>query len=377
MSKRASPTAIGAFVVGAVALIVIGVLVFGGGKFFRHPIKYALFFDISVEGLNVGAPVQWRGVKVGQVSQIESRWGTQWIEVIVDLDPRSLRGGRDLDPREIEERIARNIKESGLRAQLRTQSLLTGQLFVAIDLFPDTEIKLTGFDQSLPELPVVPTTFQVFSERAEKFLDTLVSLPLPQLIESTTNAVDAINKVARSKELHQILEQANATLDQIQTLARTVNEQGGPLLASAKETIDTTRTSVTDVAQDARKLLSQLDVDANTLNALLQGAQQVVQKTDGEIGSVASAVRGTLEAVGVVLERAQGTLSAIDSALAKAQVTLGSADGTMGGDTPLGYQLLNTLQDLGAASRAVRTLADYLDQHPEALLKGKGSPGGK
>jgi paraquat-inducible protein B len=377
MSKRASPTAIGAFVVGAVALIVVGVLLFGSGRLFQHPIRYVLFFDTSVEGLNVGAPVQWRGVKVGQVSRIEARWGTQWIEVIIDLDPRTLLGGGKLDSSEIEERIAKNIKESGLRAQLRTQSLLTGQLFVALDLFPDTEIRLAGVDPSLPELPVVPTTLQVFSERAEKFLDTLISLPLPQLIESTTSTVEAINKVARSKDLQQILEKANATLDQVQTLARTLNEQGGPLLASAKETIDTARTAVTDVAQDTRKLLVQLDADANTLNALLQGAQQVVQKTEGEIDSVASAVRGTLEAVRVVLERAQGTLSAIDSTLAKAQVTLGRADGTLGGDTPLGYQLLNTLQDLGAASRAVRNLADYLDQHPEALLKGKGNPGGK
>ncbi|MEI8191432.1 MAG: MlaD family protein, partial [candidate division NC10 bacterium] len=184
MSKRASPTAIGAFVVGAVALIVVGVLIFGSGQFFQHPLRYVMFFDSSVEGLNVGAPVRFRGVKIGQVSRIEAQWGTQWIEVVVDIDSRTLRGGREHSVKEFQEGIEQDIKESGLRAQLRSQSLLTGQLFVAADLFPDTPIRLTGFDPSFPEIPVVPTTLQVFQQRAEKMLETLASLPIAHLVES-------------------------------------------------------------------------------------------------------------------------------------------------------------------------------------------------
>jgi paraquat-inducible protein B len=103
----------------------------------------------------------------------------------------------------------------------------------------------------------------------------------------------------------------------------------------------------------------------------------MVQKTDGEIGTIGVSVRGTLEEARAVLVRAQATLGAIDGTLESARATLGAVDGTLGGDTFLGYQLLNTLQDLAAASRSLRTLSDYLDQHPEALLKGKGSPGGK
>ena len=377
MSKRASPTAIGAFVVGGVALVVIGLLVFGGGRFFQHPLKYALFFDTSVDGLNVGAPVQWRGVKVGQVTRIEARWGTPWIEVIADVDTRKLQGGRKLTPAEFEQAIEKAVKDNGLRAQLQTQSLLTGQLFVAIDLFPGTEIRMVNLDPALPELPVVPSTLQMFSQRAEKFLDTLTALPLPQLIESTTTAVEAINKVARSKELQQSLEGVTTTLEEIRTLARTLNEHGGPLLASAKETLDTTRAAVAEVTQSGQKLLGQLDTDAKTLNTLLEDTTGVVRKTGGEIETIASSLRRAVEEARVVLARAEGTLKTVETTAAKAQGTLGVMDGTLGGDTPLGYQLINTLQDLAAASRAVRTLADYLDQHPEALLTGKGSPGGK
>jgi len=363
MSKRASPTAIGAFVVGGLALLVAGVLLFGGGQLFKRPLKYALFFDTSVEGLSVGAPVQWRGVKVGQVARIEGGWGTDWIEVVFDLNPRTLRGGKDLSAEEVEENLSTAIKEGGLRAQLRTQSLLTGQLFVALDRFPGSQVKLAGLDPSLPEIPVVPTSLQVFRDRVEKFLDALTALPLPQLVESTTSALDAINKVVSSKELHQTIERARAGLEEIRSFTHMLNEKGESVLASTKETVDITRNAVAEVSQNTRKLLVQLDVDAQTLNTLLQETQRVVQKTGGEIESAGSSVRGTLEDA--------------RAALAKTQGTLGALDDTVGGGTPLGYQLLNTLQDLAAASRAVRTLAEYLDQHPEALLKGKGNSGGK
>ncbi len=375
MSKRASPTAIGAFVVGGLALVVVGVLIFAGGRFFERPLRYALFFDTSIEGLTVGAPVQWRGVKVGQVSRIEARWGTPWIEVILDVDPRLLR--RDISPKELEDNIFRAVRELGLRAQLRTQSFLTGQLFVAIDLFPESEIKLAGLDHTVPELPVVPTKLQVFGERIEKVLETLSELPLPQLIESTTRTVESINKVAASEDLRQTLHSGGAALEEFNKLARTLNGQAGPLLTSAKETVDSARGAVTDVSQDARKLLAQLDTDARTLNALLLDAQRLVQNTNGEIGAIGVSVRGTLEEARAVLARAQATLGAIDGTLESARATLGAVDGTLGGDTSLGYQLLTTLQDLAAASRSLRTLSDSLDQHPEALLKGKGSPGGK
>jgi len=370
MSKRASPTAIGAFVVGAVALIVVGVLVFGSGRLFRHPLRYALFFDTSVEGLSVGAPVQFRGVKIGQVSRIEARWGTQWIEVVIDVDPRALLVGKTHSVQELVQEIEKSIKDSGLRAQLRTLSLLTGQLFVAIDLFPKTESKLTGLDRSLPEIPVVPTTLQIFSQRAEQLMDTLASLPLPDLIKSTAKAVEGINTVVNSEDFRRVLPRLSSVLGHSDDIVRTLRDQEGPLLASAKETLDSTRAAMTDVSRDARQLLARLDADAQTLNALLQDAQRMVQKTDGEIGSLGVSLRGTAEEARAALEATRRTLE-------KAQATLGAVDGALGGDTPLGYQFVNTLQELAAASRSIRTLADYLDQHPEALLKGKGNPGGK
>src|SRR5690348_13019885 len=70
MGSKINPTTIGAFVVGAVVLVVAGALLFGGGQFFQEKLPYVMFFDRSVTGLNVGAPVIFRGVQVGQVTEV-------------------------------------------------------------------------------------------------------------------------------------------------------------------------------------------------------------------------------------------------------------------------------------------------------------------
>jgi paraquat-inducible protein B len=349
MSKRASPTTIGAFVVGAVALLVVGLVVFGSVNLFRRPLTYVMFFNTTVSGLSVGAPVEFRGVKLGQVSRIESRWGTEWIAVYVRLDLRTIRGRREHDVQELE-------------GVLRWQNFITGQLFVALDLFPKTPIKLAGLDQFVPEIPIVPTTLQLFTEQAEKLLTTLQDLPLDKLFSSSIEAVEGVKAVVQSPELQRSVRSAAAFLTEAEKLARRLGEDAGPVMASFKDTSDAARVAVTDVSQDARRVLGRVEAEVATLNALMGDVQRLVVKTEGEIGSVASSVKSASEEARATLE--------------KARATLGTIDGTADGDSRLGSQLVQTLQDLGAASQSLRALTDYLERHPEALLRGKGRPGG-
>src|SRR5262249_60339168 len=90
--NRPSPTAIGAFIVGAVALLLVALLVWGGTGLFRTKLKYVLFFDTAVTGLNKGAPVLGRGVKMGEVTDIEIRWGTPLVAVYLTLEPQAGKG---------------------------------------------------------------------------------------------------------------------------------------------------------------------------------------------------------------------------------------------------------------------------------------------
>lgn len=354
MSKRASPAAIGAFVVGALVLVVAGLITFGSINFFRRPLTYVMFFDTTVSGLTVGAPVEFRGVKLGQVSRIESRWGTEWIGVFVQLDLRTLRGKRRDDVQELEGLLTQAIQEKGLRAQLKWQNFVTGQLFVALDLYPKTSVKLVGLDTSVPEIPVIPTTLQLFTEQAENLLTTLRELPLDELFRSAVETVDGIK--AMVPELRTAVGSASGVLASSEKLTRRLGEDAGPLLTSFKDTSDAARLAVTDVSRDTRRLLQRVEAEVATLNAL-------IVKTEAEIGSVAASVKSASEQARETLE--------------KAKATLGAVDGTVDGDSRLGYAFVQTLQDLGSASRSLRTLTDTLERHPEVFLQGKRPPGGQ
>ena len=160
MSKRVRvhPAAIGAFVAGAVALVIAATLIFGAsGKLFGRKFPVVMFFDDDVNGLAVGAPVAYRGIRLGQVTQIKSVVGSPRIAVAATLE----RGpfltpdnptGTDQMRRAMEEAIAQ-----GLRAQLALQSLLTGHLYVSLVLRPDIPASLVGLDRGALEIPTIPT----------------------------------------------------------------------------------------------------------------------------------------------------------------------------------------------------------------------------
>src|SRR4030095_15830462 len=159
MGSKINPTTIGAFVVGAIVLVIAGVLLFGGGKFFQEKRPYVMFFDSSVEGLNVGAPVIFRGVQVGQVTDIaalaDHKAFTLVIRVQGESGPGAIKviGGPLPDPRQAVE----GLIQKGARASLRMQSFVTGVLYVAFDFHPDTPIRRLGLDPAYPELPTIPS----------------------------------------------------------------------------------------------------------------------------------------------------------------------------------------------------------------------------
>src|SRR5262249_31539928 len=124
MGSKISPTVIGAFVVGAIVCMVAGVLLFGGGKLFTEKLPYVLFFDSSVEGLHIGAPVIFRGVQVGQVTEIEALADPTTFTVVIRVKVElvrgvlTVRGAGFTDPHQAVE----GLIQQGVRASLRMQS---------------------------------------------------------------------------------------------------------------------------------------------------------------------------------------------------------------------------------------------------------------
>jgi len=133
MSKQASPTLIGAFVAGAVGLIVAGVLIISGGKLLiTDKTSFVLYFQGSVNGLNIGSPVTFRGVKIGTVTDIQLVVGDRdadiQIPVIIEIDNTKFISSRTGKPRMGDDDGIDDLINAGMRAQLQLQSLLTGQL---------------------------------------------------------------------------------------------------------------------------------------------------------------------------------------------------------------------------------------------------------
>ena len=161
MGSKISPTVIGAFVVGAIIFMVAGVLLFGGGNSSRRRQPYVLFFDSSVEGLNVGAPVIFRGVQVGQVTEISALVDPQKFDLVIRVKIETVRGvvkivGAEDQSFQESRQGVEGLIQKGARASLRMQSFVTGLLYVAFDFHPDTPVKLMGLDPKLPSCRPFP-----------------------------------------------------------------------------------------------------------------------------------------------------------------------------------------------------------------------------
>src|SRR4030095_1427639 len=140
MNKKISPTLIGAFVVGALSLLVVAVIALGSGRLFRQTREFVLYFDNSVNGLRVGAPVKFKGVEIGSVKdirlQLEEGGEINKIPVIIEIDLKKLTArGATIAPAVDREAFNTFIVDRGLRGQLEMESLVTGLLYVALDFF--------------------------------------------------------------------------------------------------------------------------------------------------------------------------------------------------------------------------------------------------
>lgn len=322
MSKEANKTLIGAFVVGAVFLLVAAVLIFGSGKFFRKTYKAVMFFEGSIKGLNVGSPVMFRGVKVGTVTDINlilyAKDLSMRTTVIAEFDPErwTLVGGERGDVKRLQLVIDR-----GLRAQLQMQSFVTGQLMIALDFFPGKPARYVGLVKRYLEIPTVPTSL-------EELTKTIQDLPLKEIVTNLNSAVDGIQKIVNSPDTKESIKSINMTLKETRGLINNINEKIDPLMANLNA-----------LTEDASKSLNQAK---NTISVLEKDAGEVVSTT-----------KQTLESVQYTLKQSEKALS------------------TFSGDSQLVYEMNKTLKELSAAARSMRLLTDYLERHPEAVLRGK------
>ncbi len=347
MTRQTSSVMIGAFVVGAVLLAVAAVVVLSGGRFWSRATSYVAYFDGSLDGLDVGAPVTFNGVRIGSVAAIrvviEADGTSIHTPVVFDIDARRLhdvRGGPtsfDRAPARLDDLIRR-----GLRARLELQSLVTGQRAVALNFYPDTPIRLVG-SKHHPEIPTVPSSFDTLAR-------TLQTLPIETLATETIRAMRSVDTLARAPEVRAALVKLDRLLGDADGLVRTVNGRVDPLAASVEQAAVQARSTMIDAQAAIARLEPAVGATLADYQRLAQDARTSVAHADVEI----TAVSATLQ-----------------KALVDAQAALGVARSVLGEDSPVREDLTDALREITKAARTLRALAESLDRHPEAVLSGK------
>jgi len=322
VSQKTHPRAIGAFVLGAIALVLAAIVLLSSGNWFEPKSLFTVFFPGSVRGLNKGAPVTFRGVKIGEVKEVTAFLTGRddrliQIEVVIEVRtnvveapegvPRPFAGGTS-------EQLAAALIARGVRARMLSQSLLTGQKYIDLDFLPDEPARVAGIQRLHPELPTTPTAMEKLGDQAETFFAKLAELPLDQMLEDLRKALQSLREVLSSPDLKGAIAGAHRATRSLE-----------PTLTDARAAI-----------ADARALIHELD---------------------GRVKGIGSDSEATLREMRETLDLAQKTLESVDQTLSGADEARVHAAGT--------------LEELERAMKAIRNLVDYIQTHPEAVVQGK------
>lgn len=321
---RARPAVVGGFILGALALGVIAILFFGGERLFARNAHVIVFFNESVAGLDIGAPVTFQGVHIGSVQHIGLQFSTSTmsarIPVVLQIQLRHVTWeGTKLDDTAADyERLVR----AGLRAQLEMQSLLTGQLRVDLNFRPDTQAHLVGTVSGLPEIPTIPSDLG-------RLRDQLMHLPLNELADSTQK-----------------------TLASLQRLSDHLDASLSPLAESTRHTLD----AATQTLQTMNVTVRQMQGDATTalhdLDGLLVDARYQLGARGGEFSR---------------------TLTDADRTVRHAQTLIDSLNGLAEPRSQVRSDLEATARDLAASASSLRNFAHTIEQNPNAVLLGRSN----
>lgn len=321
---KPSATLVGVFVLGAIALIVAAVLFFGGGVLLEKRIPIVSFFRGSVAGLQVGAPVTFRGVRVGEVKAIGIRvnpdTGRSIIQVNMELLPETVAVYDHREP--YEEKMVPGLVQRGLTAQLVQQSFVTGLLNVDLDFRPDAKASRLGEPTAVAEVPTVPSHLEAIQRKLE-------AVDIAAVLEAAQRTLASLNGILTSPELTQ-----------------TIQELPG-LESELRQTLSTIDREVAGLSGAGREALAS---SATALQKTLASVQTLAVNLDREAVRTLTAVRGTLKSAGTTLD---GSNLLLDPR----------------GRTVI--QVQRAVDDLAATAARLRDLAERVDRNPGILIRGR------
>ncbi len=325
MSEKTSKIRIGAFVLGALALMLIAVAVISSGRLFSPQLRFVVFFESSLRGLSAGSPVVFHGVPIGRVSAIRMAGDVDTLELLipvyVELDMAIMKDVKHIaSPPRVDEPYMQRLVKQGLRARLDSQSLLTGQLLIELDFFPDAHrrdayMPMSMYD-SLLVIPSIPSPFDTVSQR-------ITELPVDQLVQNLIDVSAKIDAALGSQAMLELPGNINAAF------------------------------------VDARSTMGSMNTTMESFRRLAASMESVSDMAGKQAPETLAHIRrlmNTYISLGGQLER-----------------SLESVRGVVGPNTVPVLEFTRAVRELGETAKAVRDLAGMLERNPETLLMGKGA----
>ncbi len=256
---------------------------------------FILNFDTSVRGLSPGAPVEFRGIQIGEVVDLKLEYDASnksfEIPVLIMIEPGRLNLKENTAPKD-HKKIIDYLVAKGFRAQLKTGNLVTGQQYVALDFFPNAAPMRITYGGAYPVIPTLPTQIEEITSKVGQFIAKLDKLPIEQIGSDLKDTLQGARRIANSPEIGEMLRSLNTAVKEIQ------------MLTAALRT---------------------------------------------------------------------GTTPELNAVLKQAQLSLATSKAVLETDSPLQYRMKETLEELSDAARSLRVLVEYLENHPESIVTGKGS----
>jgi len=296
VSKKINTTSIGLFIVAGIALGVAGVLTFSAAKLFSRTREIVAYFDESLNGLNEGAPVKYRGVTIGSVKRVMVRFNQATndysMPVVLEIDEKLLKRRIGDSSYMFSEAVLRERVKLGLRASLQTESLVTGLLYVDVRLNPDApQPVFHQLEKLYPELPTEPTQIQELFKNLASLnlkriesnvnsllvkLDTTVgALQMGEINAGITNVLNSVDRLVSSPSLTNGLAAVGPTLDEYRLLGQKLNSRIDPLADSLTNSLAEAERALRQFRGAAENLRTLLAPDSAVRNDLDQALQQL------------------------------------------------------------------------------------------------------
>ncbi|NNJ92162.1 MAG: MCE family protein [Gammaproteobacteria bacterium] len=249
---------------------------------FAQKINFVMFFEGSVRGLNIGAPVEFKGIKVGRVVDVRLEFdpndSTFRIPVLVEIEPeRVISKGEAQSPYD----TLKTLVDQGLRARLQTGSLLTGKLFVELDMHPDTRVRLVSGQDKIPELPTIPAELEQITNSIKGVLAKLDKVKLVEISDELHGTLQGLNKLTNNPDIGETVIELKESLVVFKATLKSLDTE------NVNATLETGKQTLTS-------LQSTLSLMDNLLRTDSPMQFRFIQMAD-EMAEAARALQGFLE----------------------------------------------------------------------------------